>query len=107
MKLQGRYIPDEEWFDFKEHQIHLDRYTVDNPKAKLLLFHGGAVNGRVLGAFARMAMRAGCDVVAPDFPGYGLTIREKSTKPTYDLWSEIGSDLIDAEKKKDGLPVIV
>ena len=107
LRLQGEYIPNEEWWDFEEHQIHLDRYTIKNPKAKMLLFHGGGGNSRVLGAFARMAMRAGCEVVAPDFPGYGLTVRSPKTKPTYALWSKIGSALIDEERKKDGLPVIV
>lgn len=107
LRVEGEYIPSEEWWIYKEHQIHLDRYTVDNPKAKILLFHGAGGNGRVLGAFARMAMRAGCDVVAPDFPGYGLTVRSKTTKPTYDLWSEIGSELIEEERRKDGLPIIV
>lgn len=51
----------------------------------MLLFHGAGGNGRVLGAFARMAMRAGFVVVAPDFPGYGLTVRSTHTKPTYVL----------------------
>ena len=107
LRLTGQYIPLEEWWSFENHQIHLDRYSVANPRAKMLLFHGGGGNGRVLGAFARMAMRAGCDVVAPDFPGYGLTVRTSTTKPTYALWSRIGSALIDAEQKRDGLPVIV
>ena len=107
LRIEGEYIPTEEWWCFQEHQIHLDRYTVNNPKAKILLFHGGGGNGRVLGAFARMAMRAGCLVVAPDFPGYGLTVRSSMIKPTYALWSKIGSALIDAEHKKDELPVIV
>lgn len=107
LRIEGEYTPVEEWWNYQKHQIHLDRYTVDNPKAKMILFHGGGGNGRVLGAFARMAMRAGCAVVAPDFPGYGLTVRSRSTKPTYALWSEVGSALIDAEREKDGIPVIV
>lgn len=107
LRVEGEYTPNEEWWCYKEHQIHLDRYNVDNPKAKILLFHGGGGNGRVLGAFARMAMRAGCDVVAPDFPGYGLTVRSSSTKPTYALWSDVGSALIDAEREKNTLPLIV
>lgn len=107
LQLTGDFIPQEEWWNYGEHDIHLDRYTIPEPRAKMLLFHGGGGNGRVLGAFARMAMRAGCEVVAPDFPGYGLTVRRKKTKPTYKLWSSIGSALIDAERNRDGLPVFV
>lgn len=107
LRIEGEYTPTEEWWDFGEHEIHLDRYTIKNPKAKMLLFHGAGGNGRVLGAFARMAMRAGFEVVAPDFPGYGLTVRLTHTKPTYALWSKIGSALIDEERKRDGLPVIL
>jgi len=54
-----------------------------------------------------MAMRAGCEVVAPDFPGYGLTVRNPRTKPSYALWSTLGSALINAERQRDGLPVFV
>ena len=107
LQLTGDSIPQEEWSNHEGHEIHLDRYSIPNPKAKMLIFHGGGGNGRILGAFARMAMRAGCEVVAPDFPGYGLTVRTNKTRPTYKLWSTLGSALMDAERDRDGLPIFV
>ena len=107
LRLAGDYLPEEVWWTHDEHDVHIDRYRVANPKAKLVLLHGGGGNGRVLGAFARMAMRAGCEVVAPDMPGYGLTVRTRKTRPTYAAWSAIASALIDEERARDGLPVLL
>ena len=107
LRLSGESIPTEEWWVHDGHEIHIDRYRIDTPRAKLLLLHGGGGNGRVLGAFARMATRAGCEVVAPDMPGYGLTVRTRKTRPTYASWTKIASALINAERDRDNLPVLV
>ena len=107
LRLDSEFMPMEEWWDYKGQSIHIDRYTIENPKATIMLLHGGGGNGRILSTFARMAMRAGCNVVAPDFPGYGLTVRTKKKKPTYQLWKEIASALVDDTKSRDQLPFIV
>lgn len=107
LQLFGEHLPSEEWWEHDGHTIHLDRYVHPKPVARIILIHGGGGNGRVLGPFARMALRAGCEVVAPDFPGYGLTIRSRRVKPTYGMWSTIASALIDRERGTDGVPVIV
>jgi alpha-beta hydrolase superfamily lysophospholipase len=73
----------------------------------MILLHGGGGNGRVLSPFAIMSQKFGCEVVAPDLPGYGLSVRTRNTKPTYEKWSIIVSDLINQEIEKDGLPVFV
>jgi alpha-beta hydrolase superfamily lysophospholipase len=100
-------MPIEEWWDYEGPLIHIDRYTVESPKATIMLLHGGGGNGRILSTLACIAMRVGCNVVAPDFPGYGLTVRTKKQKPTYQLWREIASALIDDTKYRDQIPVIV
>jgi len=99
--------PAEEWMDHEGVAIHLDRYTHEDPKAVMVIVHGGGGNGRVLGAFARMALRAGCEVVAPDFPGYGLTVRSRAAKPTYSLWTRVAAAVMQAERARSGLPVFV
>lgn len=109
LRVEGAWIPQEEWWEHNGHTIHLDRYAHPEPRATVVLVHGGGGNGRVLGPFARMALRAGCEVVAPDFPGYGLTVRSRAraARPSYRLWSSIAAALIKAERDRTGRPVIV
>lgn len=54
-----------------------------------------------------MALRAGCEVVAPDFPGYGLTQRTRKSRASYAQWCRVAATLMDAEVQRDGLPVFV
>lgn len=107
LRLSGDRLPAEEWWQCGEHTIHLDRYEQAGARAKLILVHGGGGNGRVLSAFALMARKAGMAVVAPDLPGYGLTVRRRGVRPTYRLWAEVLERLIEAEHERDGLPVFL
>lgn len=108
LRLTAETLPREEWWEYKDDSIHLDRYPAEgSPRAKLLLLHGGGGNGRVLSPFAIMARRGGLEVVAPDMPGYGLTVRRRGLKPTYEEWTRIVCALIDRELEADGLPVIL
>lgn len=107
LKINASNQPQEEWWNHGSEMIHLDRYFHKSPKAKMIILHGGGGNGRVLSPFAIMSQKFGCEVVAPDLPGYGLTVRTRKTKPTYEKWSIIVSDLINQEIEKDGLPVFV
>ncbi len=107
LRIEGDALPQEQWWEWSGHMIHVDRYIHSHPQAKMILLHGGGGNGRVLGPFARMAQRAGCEVIAPDLPGYGLTVRARALRPSYALWCDIASSLINAERERDGLPVFV
>jgi pimeloyl-ACP methyl ester carboxylesterase len=49
----------------------------------------------------------GVEVVAPDLPGYGLSVRSRRLQPSYALWTELTHELIEAERATDGVPVVV
>jgi alpha-beta hydrolase superfamily lysophospholipase len=113
MRLNSNNLPQETWWDWQGHPIHLDRYAAaDNPShgsshGTMILLHGGGGNGRVLSPLALMARSLGLDVVAPDMPGYGLTVRSPDLKPSYALWTRIAADLVRAERTHSDAPVFL
>jgi alpha-beta hydrolase superfamily lysophospholipase len=107
LRYSSDTIPAEEWVTWKDANVHVDRLANESARAKVLLLHGGGGNGRVLLPLAAMLFRMGYEVIAPDFPGYGLTRYGNQTRPHYETWSQIGSDLVDRELERDSRPVVV
>jgi alpha-beta hydrolase superfamily lysophospholipase len=102
MRFKEKDLPQEEFWDWKENQIHLDRYFTNagnKTKCLVILLHGGGGNGRILGTLAKPIQNAGCDVLAPDLPGYGLSGIHKDYTINYDDWVLLVSDLINKERK--------
>ena len=104
--VQGEEHPAEEWTQVGDFNIHVDRWYASAPKAVMVLLHGGGGNGRLLAPYARMAVRAGADVIAPDLPGYGLTQVRRKSAIRYDDWRDTACALVDRAAGR-GLPVIV
>ena len=99
MRFTAETLPREEYWNFKNHRVHLDRYGTGNEECKVILLHGGGGNGRVLGPIAVLLLDLGCTVVAPDMPGYGLTVPDPVKDLHYDVWVELASTLMDRERK--------
>ncbi|MCG8481105.1 MAG: alpha/beta hydrolase [Spirochaetales bacterium] len=100
-------MPREEWIEVEGGEIHIDRLTHSDPSCTVMMLHGGGGNGRVLMPLGRIAHRAGAEVVAPDLPGYGLSVRKRGYVPTYDHWADIAAAIADKEHRRTGRPVIV
>jgi len=99
--------PNEEYWDWDEYSVHLDRYIPknNNKKVKILLVHGGGGNGRLMAPMGVVLSGLGYECVAPDMPGFGLT---KIKKPnSYNTWVELVSALVDKEMEKDGKPIVL
>ncbi len=102
MRFKEKDLPKEEFWEWKKNQIHLDRYSSiagNKNKCLVILLHGGGGNGRILGTLAKPIQNAGCDALAPDLPGYGLSGIHKDYTIQYDDWVLLVSDLINKEKK--------
>lgn len=99
LKWKDGETPREEYLSWKGFNVHLDRYPNPNSDCKTIVIHGGGGNGRVLGPMAKIVFDSGCEVVAPDLPGFGLTETPKDFKMDYSEWVLLLNDLVDAERK--------
>ena len=98
--------PDEEWWQWRGADIHLDRLDVEDAALKVIVLHGGGANGRLVSVFGALVHRAGSSYVAPDLPGFGLTKPGPDYDPHYRSWVTLVTDLVDREQARDGLPVV-
>lgn len=99
--------PNEEYWDWKDYSVHIDRYLPHEniKKVKLILVHGGGGNGRLLAPMGSYLRAEGFECVAADMPGFGLTDNNKPN--SYDTWVELVIDLIEKEVAKDGKKVVL
>lgn len=108
LRLTDATAPEEEFWDWHGHRVHLDRYRNPDAKAKVVLHHGVGTNGRqmslVLGA--PLAQR-GFETVALDNLGYGLTQVKPGTTPSYDDWVDLVVDFLAYEQSRDDRPIVL
>ncbi|MFB9324913.1 alpha/beta hydrolase [Paenibacillus aurantiacus] len=107
LRLNENQLPSEEWWDWNDYRVHLDRMSVPDSKIKVILIHGAGGNGRLLAPYARMLQINGYDVVSPDLPPYGLTYTDSLNSLDYLLWVELLTKLIEQEIKRDGKPIVL
>ncbi len=99
--------PDEEWWRWGDSRVHLDRLDAPDAALKVIVLHGGGGNGRLVGAFGALVHKLGCSYVAPDLPGFGLTVPGPDYDPHYQSWVTLVADLLAREQARDGLPVVL
>ena len=102
------YHPTEEFWDWRGNQVHLDTFRNSKAKAKIILFHGVGTNGRQISMILGGPLaKDGFETITVDMPTYGETVVAKDQIISYDDWVQCGSDLIDAELKKDDRPIFL
>lgn len=100
--------PQEEWWSWHGHRIHLDTYRNPQATVKVILFHGVGTNGRQMSMILGEPLaRRGYETIAIDMPEYGMTEVAKGALVRYDDWVRAGSDLIDAELARDSRPIVL
>lgn len=111
--LPARYqieddLPQEEFWNWHGHQIHLDRYRRPDSPVRVILFHGVGTNGRQMSTIlGRPLAQSGIETVAIDMPTYGVTRVTPGAVVTYDDWVQIGTDFITAELEHDARPIFL
>ena len=97
--------PEEEWWEWQDSQVHLDRLDVPDAALKVIVLHGGGGYGRLLSAYGALVHKLGYSYVAPDLPGFGLTVPGPNFDHNYRSWVALVADLLVREQARDGLPV--
>lgn len=87
--------PREEWLRVGRFDVHLDVHGSDDASATLVVFHGGGGNGRLLAHYGQVAAAAGFRAIAPDLPGYGLTVARPMRTITYEDWRQVAASVVE------------
>lgn len=88
--------------------VHLDRLVPQQPRDTLVvLVHGGGGHGRLLAPIGLMLARAGYETVAPDLPGYGLTLAPPDVALTWSLWVDVVRAVAAHERQRTGRRVVL
>jgi alpha-beta hydrolase superfamily lysophospholipase len=106
MRCTTANAPREEYWRWRELDVHLDRFDCPNAALKVIVLHGAGAYGRVMSPVTVLARRYGYATVAPDLPGYGLTHVPRA-RMDYGLWIDCVCDLIDAELARDATPIVL
>ena len=106
MRCTEATTPAEERWAWNGLSVHLDRLAVPGSPIKVIVLHGAGAYGRVMAPAAVLARIHGYETVSPDLPGYGLT-KVLARRMDYGLWIDCVCDLIDAERARDGRPVML
>lgn len=100
-QIKEKNLPLEEFWDWNDNKIHLDRYPNSTSEYRIFLHHGVGTNGRQMNMIlGHKLAELGYDVVAFDNLGYGMTeVNQKDI--TYDNWVRCFSDFVNTETKRD------
>ena len=91
--------PDEEWWKWRGTNVHLDRLDAEDASLKVIVLHGGGGTGRLVSTFGALVHGLGYSYVAPDLPGFGLTVPGPDYDPHYHSWVELVTDLVAHETR--------
>ncbi|MCD0449299.1 alpha/beta hydrolase [Actinocorallia sp. API 0066] len=107
-RLTDETAPAEEFWNWRGHQVHLDRYRNPDAPLRVILHHGVGTNGRQMSLIVGAPLaRQGYDVVALDNLGYGLTRVAPGSNPTYDDWIDLTTDFLAVEQARDPRPTVM
>jgi alpha-beta hydrolase superfamily lysophospholipase len=104
LRLSAGREPAEEWWPWRDAEIHLDRYAAPAAPLTLMLLHGGGGYSRLVAPYGLLLQAHGYEVVMPDLPGYGLSVAPAALV-TYPGWVDCVVDLLAAELQRTGRPV--
>lgn len=107
-RLSDTVAPEESYWSWRGHRVHVERFPVTAATAKVVLHHGVGTNGRQLTLLlGRRLAEAGIQTVALDNLGYGLTRVAPGAVPTYADWVDLVADFVIDERRADPRPTFL
>ncbi|MDO5067832.1 MAG: alpha/beta fold hydrolase [Propionibacteriaceae bacterium] len=97
--------PEESWWSWEGHRVHIARARRPESPLRLLLIHGAGGHSGALWPLAALLADRGLEAAAVDLPLYGRTISPRPEQVRYDHWVQLLCDLVAAEH--DGRPLVV
>ncbi|MCA1325381.1 alpha/beta hydrolase [Herbaspirillum sp. alder98] len=105
-RISADNAPVESYFSWRDAEIHLDRFPSNTSPLTVLMIHGAGGYGRMLAPIGALLHRAGFDVVAPDLPGYGLSLTPAALI-RYEAWVELLCALVAKLHAETARPVVL
>lgn len=107
LRLADDDLPAEETWRWDGLDVHLDRWSAPHgARCTVVVLHGGGGYGRLLAPYGRLLRDAGCDVLLPDLPGYGLTACPPR-EMRYARWVTCAAALAQEEAARSGRSVVL
>lgn len=108
LRLTDQDVQEEDFWGWRGHAIHLDRYRDPAATARVVLHHGVGTNGRQMSLILGAPLaELGFETVAIDNLGYGMTAVAPGTNPTYDDWVQMVVDFLAVENARDPKPTVL
>lgn len=108
LHLTETSAPEEDFWEWRGHTVHLDRHRNADAQARVVLHHGVGTNGRQMSLILGSPLAAlGYETVSVDNLGYGMTTVAEGSTPTYDDWVDLVVDFLAAENARDPKPTVL
>ncbi|MDG6895350.1 alpha/beta hydrolase [Volucribacter amazonae] len=106
--LSSDQLPQEQWWQWGKHRIHLDCFRNPQAVAKLICLHGVGTNGRQISLIVGAKQASyGYETIMLDMPTYGLTETADRGAVRYDDWVQLVCDYIEEEARRDPRPIFL
>ncbi|WP_040348677.1 alpha/beta hydrolase [Brevibacterium mcbrellneri] len=102
-RAAGKREPEETWWAWRGHSIHIARARRSDAPARILVIHGAGGNSAALWPLAAQLAERGLDIAAVDLPLYGRTVSPNPETVRYEDWVQLLINLVEAEH--DGRPL--
>ena len=101
-------MPEEDYWNWRGHTVHLDRYRNESATHKIIQLHGVGTNGRMMSSIVgRPLADRGYETVAIDLLNYGETHVAGGHKVNYQDWVDQVVDFIAYERSRDERPIVL
>lgn len=98
--------PEETWWRWQRHDVHIARARRPDASARLLVIHGAGGHSGALWPMAALLAERGLDIAALDLPLYGRTTSPAPKRVRYDDWVRLLIELVEAERDERPLTLL-